>query len=92
MVKIDISTEASIALEESTFWYENQAPGLGMEFLSDFEQSLIRIQSRPKLFPFFRPPLRKCIGRRFPYVVLYVFDESLNHIFITGFWHQKQDY
>lgn len=59
MVKVDVSTEASIELEESAFWYENQAPGLGMDFLSDVEQSLSRIQSRPEIFPVFRPPLRK---------------------------------
>ena len=92
MVKVDVSTEASIALEESAFWYENQAPSLGMDFLSDVEQSLSRIQSRPEIFPVFRPPLRKCIGRRFPYIILYVFDENLSHVFITGFWHQKQNY
>lgn len=92
MVKVDVSTDASIALEESAFWYENQSSGLAIEFLMDVEQSLVRNQSRPKLFPFFKPPLRKCIGRRFPYIFLYVFDENLDHVFITGFWHQKQDY
>jgi hypothetical protein len=92
MVKVDVSTDASIALEESAVWHENQSSGLALDFLLDVEQSLTRIQLRPKLFPFFRPPLRKCIGRRFPYILLYVFDENLNQVFITGFWHQKQDY
>ena len=92
MIRIDISNQAAISLEESAAWYENKMSGLGEEFLSDVEQCLERIQSRPELFPFLKPPIRKCIGRRFPFVVLYSYDENLQQAFITGFWHQKQQY
>jgi len=92
MVKVDFSTEASVSLEKTAIWYENQAAGLSDDFLGDVEQSLRRIQSRPGLFSFLKPPIRKCIGRRFPYIILYAFDEALNQVYITGFWHQKQNF
>lgn len=92
MNKVEISSQAAISLEETAIWYENKSVGLGQEFLSDVEQCLKRIQARPELFAYLRPPLRKCIGRRFSFVLLYSYDEKLEQVFITGFWHQKQQF
>ncbi len=92
MNRVEISSQAALSLEETAIWYENKSPGLGQEFLSDVEQSLKRIQTRPELFPFIRTPIRKCIGRRFSFVLLYSFDENLKQVFVTGFWHQKQQF
>jgi len=91
-LKVKISTEAILALESAAIWYEKQKTGLGNAFLDDFEDALLRIQNHPKLYPFFKVPLRKCLGRRFPFTFLYEFDEEKNQIFITGAWHQKQNH
>lgn len=92
MHQVDISTEAILAIESAAKWYEDQRVGLGSEFLDDFEEAVMRIQKWHHLYPFFKFPLRKCLGNRFPFAFLYEFDEGNEHIYITGVWHQKQKY
>ena len=89
--KVRISTEAFLGVESAATWYEKQKTGLGDAFLNDFEETLLRIQDHPKLYPFFKAPLRKCLGRRFPFIFLYELDEEKSLIVITGVWHQKQN-
>jgi plasmid stabilization system protein ParE len=58
-------------LETAFVWYEQQAPGLGWQFVGEVEAALATIQAQPSAFPVIHAHLRKFVLRRFPYVVIY---------------------
>ncbi|MBI4323755.1 MAG: type II toxin-antitoxin system RelE/ParE family toxin [Chloroflexi bacterium] len=52
-------------------WYERQRPGLGGEFLDEFQDCLNRISANPELFPPHRSHVRKAFMDRFPYTIYF---------------------
>lgn len=75
--------EASAELEEVAVWYEQQRPGLGLEFLEAVDDALEFIGHWPHSgtpVPDVPPelPIRRAPVRRFPYQVVYVeIDDSI---------------
>lgn len=64
-------TIAEAELAEAAEWYETQAPGLGQEFLDEFEAVMRRIVRFPEAWTRIGERHRRCLFRRFPYAVLY---------------------
>jgi toxin ParE1/3/4 len=62
---------ADAELAEAAKWYEAQAPGLGQEFLNEFEAVMQRIMRFPDAWTRIGERHRRCLFRRFPYAVLY---------------------
>lgn len=63
--------EAEQELDEAALWYEEKQPGLGDDFLNEFETTLRRILEAPERWKFFRGDNRKLNLSRFPYAVVY---------------------
>ena len=58
-------------LIDAIAYYEQQAPGLGAEFLTAFEEALALIQRHPAGAPSVRGQIRRLVMPRFPYNILY---------------------
>ncbi len=67
---------AELEAAEAAIWYDDQRRGLGDEFIDELQQAFNRIESAPESFP----PLeyyvgahdvRRCLVKRFPYVVIF---------------------
>ncbi len=58
-------------IREAFNWYENQAPGLGTEFLSCLDACLALVGRQPEVFPEVHRQARMALLRRFPYLVMY---------------------
>jgi hypothetical protein len=68
---------AELEAADAAFWYEHKRRGLGDEFLADLAQTLETIRAAPSApFPleYSSGPhdIRRCMLRRFPYVVIYL--------------------
>jgi hypothetical protein len=68
--------EAREEAEAAAQWYENLQQGLGERFLESLAGALEHIETQPQLFPLLetlntRRKVRRCILRRFPYMVVY---------------------
>jgi plasmid stabilization system protein ParE len=63
--------EADQELEAGALWYEERQPGLGEEFLDEFERTLRQITTNPERWRNFRGENRKLNFRRFPYAIVY---------------------
>jgi len=50
-------------------WYEEQRPGLGVEFARAIDEVVERISFRPLAFPSVHGETRRAVLRRFPYAV-----------------------
>ncbi len=64
--------EAEADLAEARSWYEQQAPGLGDEFVRAFEATLSGLARFPASHPVVHGDMRRAVLRKFPYGVFYV--------------------
>jgi hypothetical protein len=63
--------EADQELETGALWYEERQPGLGGDFLDEFERTLRRIVSEPERWSKMQGDNRKLNFNRFPYAIIY---------------------
>jgi len=62
---------AQLDLARAMDYYDEAAPGLGLEFLDEFERTVERILLNPEAWTQVPPRHRRCRTRRFPYGLLY---------------------
>lgn len=76
-------------LEEAIDYYNDQLPGLGEQFYSAFLLTVDYISIVPDAWRKVGDNTRRINIKRFPYLILYVFDE--NDILITCIAHQHRN-
>lgn len=75
-------------LDEVAF-YENRLPGLGAEYLAEFEAVMSRICANPDSYPSVgKPDIRKAGFKRFPFHVIYRVEPA--QIVILAIAHQRR--
>jgi plasmid stabilization system protein ParE len=87
-MKIAFLPAAQTELDEAFSWYEEQAVGLGYEFLDELDQSLRLIASFPKLQTCVDRKVRRCLVNRFPYGIFY--GVSNDTIIVVAVAHLKR--
>lgn len=80
---------AEAELADAAVWYESQMPGLGRAFLDEFESTMARIMEFPEAWKRVGMKHRRCLFRRFPYVVLY--SRSEKEIRVAGVIDLRRD-
>jgi len=70
-VRVVSHPEADQELEAAALWYEQRQPGLGEDFLDEFERTLRRILAKPERWRQFRGENRKLNFNRFPFAIVY---------------------
>ena len=88
MIKSDIHKLAEKELLDACDYYDELVPGLGKKFILDVEFVFNRIRSNPLEFPIFFNDFRKALLRKFPYSIIFRFDEV--RIYILAIAHQKR--
>ena len=63
--------EAGEELEAAALWYDKRQPGLGDDFLDEFERTLRRIIAEPVRWHCIKGENRKLNFHRFPYAIVY---------------------
>jgi len=58
-------------LEAAALWYEERQPGLGGDFIAEYQTTLRRILTKPERWRKFRGDNRKLNFHRFPYAIVY---------------------
>ena len=64
---IRVRQRARKDLENATFWYETQSPGLGSEFLDEVEFAFNRIADDPIRHRVLHRETRRVLLQRFPF-------------------------
>jgi len=80
---------AEAELSDAAVWYESQAPGLGQEFLDEFERTIQRILQFPEDWAEISQRHRRCLFRRFPYAIVYSCSDDI--IRVGAIAHLRQD-
>ncbi len=76
-------------LDEAGDWYEQERPGLGLEFFGEIERLLSLIAAEPQQFPVVYRDLRKAVARRFPYCIY--FREKPRRIVVLAVFHSARN-
>jgi len=87
-MKIAFLPAAQNELDDAFIWYEEQAIGLGYEFLDEIDQSLRLIVNYPELQPAIDNNIRRCLVNRFPYGIFYGVAD--NTIIVVAVAHLKR--
>lgn len=87
--KLIIQPEAEYDIQDAFEWYESKNPGLGSEFVRAVDACLSGIGRNPLGYQIIHKQVRRVLIRRFPYVILYFFEQDT--IFIIACFHTKRD-
>ncbi len=91
-MKIAFLPAAQTELDDAFSWYEEQAVGLGLEFLGELDKTLRLIASFPELQPLAGKKVRRCLVNRFPYGVFYGLAESTIIVVAVSHLRRRPDY
>jgi len=69
--RLTVSDRAVREIGEAYEWYEEQVPGLGVEFVQELEAQLHFITESPRLYAETQRGIRRALLSRFPYGVFY---------------------
>jgi len=88
-MSIEYHPELEKELIEIRDYYNDRSPGLGDEFVDEFERQVLRIASMPERWMIVRGEIRRALMRRFPYVILFRIP-SKSAIRITVVKHKRR--
>lgn len=77
-------------LFESSAFYDEESRGLGQVFLDAVEQAIERLRTYPQAGPEIRGQVRRLLVARFPYSIIYRYDEEPSQIFVLAVAHHKR--
>jgi plasmid stabilization system protein ParE len=80
---------AKAEFDEAADWYENQQPGLGIDFVAAVQRVLDTICLQPKRYPIVCQDVREAPVQRFPYCVYY--RTGRNRLVVLAVFHTARD-
>jgi plasmid stabilization system protein ParE len=86
--KVVFDPAAISELLQAADFYDHERCGLGSEFLDSIERALSVIADDPAAFPIEKGMTRQYVVARFPYVIMYWFDE--NSVVVTAIAHHRR--
>ena len=79
-------------LDDAVAWYDQQAEGLGTEFLDEFDRVVRRVVSYPLSSMEIEPGLRRGLLARFPYGIIYGQDGGTIVVVAVAHLHREPRY
>ncbi len=87
-----IAKLAEQEIEDAVVWYDSQSPGLGIQFLDDFDRAVRRVGLYPLSRVEIEPGLRRCLLTRFPYGIIYGIDADSIIVLAIAHLHREPRY
>ena len=84
--------EADEELEAAALWYEERQPGLGEDFLDEFERTLRRILIDPERWHKIQGDNRKLNFHRFPFAIVYSVRADILYVKAVMHLHRRPFY
>lgn len=92
MKPIGFLPEAEQEMLEAARYYESQASGLGVKYLSEIEHAVVSIAESPMTWPKIEGELRRRLVRRFPFGILYRIESEEIVIVAVAHLRRKPSY
>lgn len=91
-MKVRFLTVAQQELDDAVAWYNEQATGLGQEFLDELDRVVRRAATFPMSCPEIEPGVRRCLLARFPYGLIYGVDRKTIVVVAVAHLHREPRY
>lgn len=92
MPTIKLLKRAELELTDACEWYEKQQKGLSLRFRKEIKDALNHLNLHPELYAVrYNADHRFIHLKKFPFVLVYWFDENLNSVFVTSIFHTKRN-
>lgn len=88
-MRIEYHPAVAGELEEVRDFYNSRSPGLGAEFVNEFERQIMRIAAMPERWMVVHRDIRRSLMKRFPYVIFFRWIAG-NCIRVTVVKHEKR--
>ena len=88
-MRVAFRPEARAEALEARVWYEQKAPGLGLEFARAIEASIASAARTPEAYPVIEGECKRVLLRRFPYSI--IFRPSNRGILVVAVFHHKRE-
>jgi len=88
-VKVRFLALAQRELDDAVTWYNDQADGLGQEFLDELDRAVRRSVRYPLSCPEITLGLRRCLLARFPYELIYGLDDDTIVVVAVAHLHRE---
>ena len=88
MTEVNLLSAALLDLRRAVEFYSRERPGLGAEFLREFEDASDVLGSHPEIGSPIRGGARKFLLKRFPYMLVYRIE--LQQVLILAVAHQRR--
>ena len=89
MKQLIIQLQATQEADEAAKWYEDQFPGLGIEFLLELDAALGRVINNPDIYQPVYEDARRVLVRRFPYAAYFLAEADT--VRVIAILHQSRN-
>ena len=91
-MKIRFLTLAQQEVDEAFVWFEEQAEGKGFDFLDELDRVVRLVKVFPLAAPQIQPEIRRRLFARFPYSLVYGFDNDTIVVIAVAHFHRAPHY
>ncbi len=91
-MKYAFHPEAQAEFLAAIDYYEECEPGLGVDFAIEVRSTIAHILSFPNAWPILADNLRRSQTGRFPYGIIYSYDEGVIYILAVMHLHRDPNY
>jgi toxin ParE1/3/4 len=88
-MRVEYHPAVEAELREIRRYYEERSPGLGTQFVDEFERQVLLLAATPERWMVVRTNIRRCLMRRFPYII-YFRRVGADRLRITLVKHQRR--
>ena len=91
-MNVQFLTLAQQKVDEAVAWFEDRLEGTGINFLDELDRVVRLIRAYPLGWPEIEPEIRRCLFARFPYSLIYGFDQDLIVVIAVAHFHRDPHY
>lgn len=91
-MKVTFLALAQQELDGAVAWYNEQAAGVGQEFLDELDRAVRRAATFPMSCPEIESGVRRCLLARFPYGLIYGIDGDTIVVIAVAHLHREPRY
>lgn len=88
MPKLQFHPDIASEVKSSYNWYQNQADGLGDDFIAELESAYDTIVELPETWPRFQKGFRRYLLAKFPFSVIY--RSTTDSIYVVAVMHNSR--
>lgn len=87
--EVIIRPEARVDLLDAFHWYQEQRPGLGLDFTLCVDEVFSKLQRHPTIYKKIYKEVRRVVTQRFPFGVFYLVKN--NKVIVLAVLHARRD-